>query len=244
MASNLVRLGIPSIAVLIALVFVAGVYASERRASGVARARRNATLAALGMGGFMGFIAALALSGLLARFDLRPPPLMLWMIATLGAALAVGLSPLGKRLATGLPLVALVGFQSFRLPLELVMHRAALEGVMPSIMSYGGYNFDIVSGATALVLGLLLARGSVPRALVALWNVLGSVLLAIIVTVAFLATPLIRAFGEAEVNVWITQFPYAWMAIMVGAALLGHVLLTRRLLAESRHSLQPRTVTP
>jgi len=80
MASNLVRLGIPSIAVLIALVFVAGVYASERRASGVARARRNATLAALGMGGFMGFIAALALSGLLAHFDLRPPPLMLWMI--------------------------------------------------------------------------------------------------------------------------------------------------------------------
>jgi hypothetical protein len=244
MASNLVRLGIPSIAVVLALVFVAGVYVAERRAFDDSRARRHALFALFGIGGFMAFIAALALSGLLGRFDLRPPPLMLWMISTLGAAVAVGLSPLGKRLATGLPLVALVGFQAFRLPLELVMHRAANEGVMPRIMSYGGYNFDIVSGATALVLALFLARGSVPRAVVVAWNLLGSVLLAIIVTVAFLATPLIRAFGDAEVNRWITEFPYAWMAIMVSSALLGHVLLARRLLSESHHAVPERAVTP
>lgn len=244
MASNLVRLGIPGIAVVLALVFVAGVYAAERRAFDDSRARRHALLALLGIGGFMAFIAVLALSGLLGRFDLRPPPLMLWMLSTLGAAVAVGLSPLGKRLATRLPLVALVGFQAFRLPLELVMHRAAAEGVMPRIMSYGGYNFDIVSGATALVVALLLARGSVPRAVVVAWNLLGSVLLAIIVTVAFLATPLIRAFGDAEVNLWITEFPYAWMAIMVSAALLGHVLLARRLLASSQRAVLPHTVTP
>jgi len=242
MASNLVRLGIPTIAVVLALGFVAGVYAAERRAFDDGRARRHALVALLGIGGFMAFIAVLALSGLLGRFDLRPPPLMLWMLSTLGAAVAVGLSPLGKRLATGLPLVALVGFQAFRLPLELVMHRAANEGVMPRIMSYGGYNFDIVSGATALVLALFLARGSVPRAVIVAWNLLGSVLLAIIVTVAFLATPLIRAFGDAEVNRWITEFPYAWMAIMVSSALLGHVLLARRLLAESQRAALPRTV--
>jgi hypothetical protein len=234
MASDLVRLGIPGIALLLALVFVAGVYAAERRVFDASLARRHALLAALGIGGFMACVAALALSGLLGRFDVRPPPLMLWMVGTLGGALAVGLSPLGKRLATGLPLVALVGFQAFRLPLELVMHRAAVEGVMPSIMSYGGYNFDIVSGATALVLALLLARGPVARRLVVAWNVLGSLLLAVIVTIAFLATPLIRAFGETQINAWITQFPYAWMAIMVSAALLGHVLLARRLLSETR----------
>jgi len=234
MASELVRLGIPGIALLLALVFVAGVHAAERRVFDAARARRHALFAALGIGGFMAFVAVLALSGLLGRFDLRPPPLMLWMVGTLGGALAVGLSPLGKRMATGLPLVALVGFQAFRLPLELVMHRAAVEGVMPSIMSFGGYNFDIVSGATALVLALLLARGQVPRGVVVAWNVLGSLLLATIVTIAFLATPLVRAFGEGQINAWITQFPYSWMAIMVSAALLGHVLLARRLLSESR----------
>jgi hypothetical protein len=244
MASNLVRFGIPSIALMLALAFVAGVYAAERRAFDVPRARRHAFVALVGMGGFMAFIAALALSGLLGRFDLRPPPLMLWMLSTVGSALAVGLSPLGKRLATGLPVVLLVGFQAFRLPLELVMHRAAVEGVMPTIMSYGGYNFDIVSGATALVLALFLARGSVPRAVVVAWNLLGSVLLAIIVTVAFLATPLIRAFGDTQLNLWITEFPYSWMAVMVSAALLGHMLLARRLWSESHHAVLERTVTP
>ena len=234
MASPLVRYGIMGIALLLAAVFVAGVSSAARRA-GVSRAarRRQTLLAALGVAGFMGFFAVLALSGLLARFDLRPPPLLLWMLSTLGGALAVGLSPLGKRLANELPFVALVGFQAFRLPLELVMHRAATEHVMPTVMSFGGYNFDIVSGATALVLGLVLARRSVPRAVLVAWNLLGSVLLATIVTIAFLATPLLRAFGDAELNVWITQFPYCWMGVMVGAALLGHVLVARKLLGSA-----------
>lgn len=235
MASALVRWGIPGIALLLAALFVAGVHAAERRTFDGPRARRHTLLAALGVVGFLTFLAVLALTGVLARFDLRPPPLMLWMVSTLGSAVALGLSPLGKRLSE-LPLVALVGFQAFRLPLELVMHRAAVEGVMPSVMSYGGYNFDIVSGATALVLGVALARGAVPKAVIVAWNVLGSVLLAVIVTVAFLATPLVRAFGEAQINAWITQFPYSWMAVMVSGALLGHVVLARRLLAESREN--------
>jgi hypothetical protein len=231
MASNLVQLGIPSIAVALAGTFVCGVARAASNQGVDARgARRQAVLAALGVAGFMGGIALLALSGLLARFDLRPPPLMLWMVSTLGVALGVGLSRMGRRLAEGLPLAALVGFQVFRLPLELVMHRAALEGVMPSVMSYGGYNFDILSGITAGLLGLALFRGSVPRGLVVAWNALGLTLLGVIVTVAFLATPLVRAFGDQQLNSWITQFPYAWMAVMVSSALLGHVLVARKLM--------------
>lgn len=244
MASPLVRFGIMGIALLLAALFVTGVWSAGRRAGLEPAVRgRHTVFAALGIAGFMGFFAALALSGLLGRFDLRPPPLSLWMLSTLGGALAVGLSPLGKRLATELPFAALIGFQAFRLPLELVMHRAATERVMPSIMSFGGYNFDIVSGVTALVLGLVLTRRSVPRFVVVAWNVLGSVLLANIVIIAFLATPLIRAFGDDQLNVWITQFPYCWMGVMVGAALLGHVVLARTLLLErgSSHA-RPATI--
>jgi hypothetical protein len=233
MASPLVRFGIMGIALLLAVTFVAGVASAARRAGLTASVqRRQAVLAALGVAGFLALFAVLALSGLLARFDLRPPPLLFWMLSTLGGALAVGLSPLGKRLATELPFVALVGFQAFRLPLELVMHRAAAEHVMPSIMSYGGYNFDIVSGVSALLLGLVLLRRPVPRFVLVAWNLLGSLLLAVIVSIAFLATPLIRAFGDGQVNVWITEFPYSWMGVMVGAALLGHVLVARKILME------------
>src|SRR5689334_22314063 len=144
MASNLVLFGIPSLAVALAVLFVWGVAHTAQPAQRI----RHAVLAAGGMFGFMALIGALALTGVLARFDLRPPPLMFWALSALGLGLGVGLSPLGRRLATELPFAVLVGVQVFRLPVELVMHRAAEEGVMPSVMSYGGYNFDIVSGIT------------------------------------------------------------------------------------------------
>jgi hypothetical protein len=230
MASNLVRFGIPSIALVLAALFVWAVdYTGAKSGLDGARRRRQTRLAALSVAGYLSALAALALSGVLARFDLKPPPLVLWLLSIFGVALAVGLSPLGRRFASELPWAALVGFQAFRLPLELVMHRAATEHVMPSVMSFSGYNFDIVSGSTALLLALALARGHVPRWLLVAWNLLGAVLLAGIVTIAFLATPLIRAFGDDQLNTWVTRFPYVWMAVMVASALLGHVLVARKL---------------
>jgi hypothetical protein len=245
MASNLVRWGIPSIALLLAASFVWAVdYTALKAGFDTARRRRQTLVAAVSVAGYLGFIATLALTGVLGRFDLVPPPLALWMASIFGAALGVGLSPLGRRFADQLPFVALVGFQAFRLPLELVMHRAATEKVMPSVMSFGGYNFDIVSGSSALLLAVALAYGHVPRSLLVAWNALGAALLAVIVTIAFLATPLVHAFGDDQVNTWVTQFPYAWMAVMVASALLGHVLLARKLsrarVSANAHASAPR----
>ena len=47
-----------------------------------------------------------------------------------------------------------------------------------------------------------------------------------------LASPVIRAFGDEQLNVWVTRFPYCWMAVMVAAALFGHLLVARKLLAQ------------
>jgi hypothetical protein len=230
MESNLVRLGIPAIAIVLSVLFVLAVWFTERGAAPELR-RRRTVVAALAMIAWLAGVAALALSGLLGRFDLRPPPMALWFAATLLLPLAVALSPFGRRLALALPFTALVGFQAFRLPLELLMHQAAADGIMPWVMSYSGYNFDIVTGTTALVLGVVLARVSVPRVVIAAWNALGLVLLAVIGSVAFAASPIFQAFGPENVNVWVTKFPYSWMSTMVGAALFGHVLVLRKLLA-------------
>jgi peptidoglycan/LPS O-acetylase OafA/YrhL len=68
----------------------------------------------------LGSSAALGASGFLLDTQARPPRPMLMFAFVLGA-IALGLSPVGRRLATGLPLAALVGFQAFRLPLEPVV---------------------------------------------------------------------------------------------------------------------------
>jgi hypothetical protein len=233
MESSVVRFGIPLIALALSAAVVAGVWFAERGAPPDVR-RRHTVLSLAVVVGWLALVAALALSGALARFDVTPPPMFAWFAVTLVMPLAVAVSPFGRRLALGLPLGALVGFQAFRLPLELVMHRAANDGLMPSVMSYSGYNFDIVTGITALVLGVAFVFTEVPRGLVVAWNVLGSALLFTIVGIAVAATPLVRAFGPDQVNVWVTRFPYSWMSVMVGCALFGHVLVARKLLATRR----------
>jgi hypothetical protein len=121
------------------------------------------------------------------------------------------------------------------LPLELVMHQAAADGLMPSVMSFDGYNFDILSGVSAALVAPLIFAGKAPRWLVVAWNGLGSALLFAIGTIAMLASPVFRVFGEDQVNVWVTRFPYCWMAVMVAAALFGHILVARKLTAERTH---------
>jgi hypothetical protein len=156
------------------------------------------------------------------------------MFAGVLMVVALGLSPLGRRLALGLPLPALVLFHGFRFPLELVMHQAAREGIMPSVMSYSGYNFDIVTGISALLLGGALLFRRVPLLFVAAWNLIGVLLLITIAAIAIAALPLFRVFGDDQLNVWITHFPYVWLPVMVAAAQLGHILISRRMIHEMR----------
>lgn len=234
-ASMLVTLGIGGLAALVASGFVMAYALAVARTGGdPSAARRRARSLTLA---WMVLFAVLAEKGVLADFERRPPPIALAMLSFLASGLALGLSRVGETFARGLPIAWLVGAQAFRLPLELVMHQAALEGVMPREMSFAGYNFDIVTGVTAIPVAWLAARGRASRGLLYAWNVLGSVLLAIIVTVAVLASPMFRVFGDepAHVNSWIAHFPFIWLGtVLVASAVFGHVVIFRALHASAR----------
>lgn len=233
-ASPLLVVSFAAMALLLAAAFVLGVYRSAIR-SGVVHdsARRHAAVAALGTGLWLALTGVAAARGWLT-FDARPPTAMLLPSVMAALALAVGLSRVGERLAAGLPLWVLVGVQGFRFPLELMMHRAYTEGLMPEQMSYSGLNFDIVTGVTAILVAGALLLGRAPTGLVAAWNWLGFLLLLNIMTIAVLSTPTpLRVFMNEPANVWVTHFPFVWLiAVMVATALLGHVLVFRRLKSE------------
>jgi hypothetical protein len=234
-----VEIGMSVLPLAVAALFVAAAWASApngARRSVVARA-------ALGMVALLGVGATLALSGLLADASRRPPAFAVLMVLCTVATVVTARSSLGAAIAR-LPLWALVGAQAFRLPLELVMHRAAGASVMPPEMTFGGLNYDIVTGASALALAVASYRGNASRTLVAMWNVMGSALLAIIVAVAFAATPFVRAFGPEHVNTWVLYFPYVWLpTVLVQAALFGHLVVFRRLSADAT-ALQRGTSAP
>lgn len=214
---------------VVALFVTGEAYAARRLGRSVTSA------VVLALGGcmiWMGVTGGLAASGVLARFDVRPPPFAFVFAGTIIMGIALGVSRVGGRLAEVLPLHVLVLAQGFRLPLELVMHAAALEGTMPDVMSYSGYNFDIVTGASALIVGALLKRGA-PRTLALAWNALGVVLLGVVITVAFLSSPLVHAFGEDQLNTWVAYLPFVWLpTVLVVCAIAGHIVVWRRLAIE------------
>ena len=196
-------------------------------------------LAALGTALWMGFTGTLAASGRLT-FGPMPPPVGILFVAIIVLGLVLGLSRVGERLALGLPLAVLVGVQGFRFPLELLMHRAYTEGVMPEQMSYSGWNFDIVTGITAIVVAGMLLAGRMPLWGVRLWNWLGFLLLINIVTIACVSAPTpFRMFLNEPANVWITRAPFVWLpSVLVLTAFLGHIVVFRRLRAEATRGVR------
>lgn len=228
---------------VVAGAFVAGVWWAWRAAAATrARAGRAALMAGTATAAWLALTVGAAAAGALS-FTTTPPTMLVLVVVILALAIGLGASRVGARLALGLPLAALVGFHAFRLPLELILHRAYEIELMPVQMSYAGLNFDIVTGVTAVVVAALLAVRRMPLFLVGLWNALGFVLLANIVIIALLSAPLpFRVFWNEPANVWVTRAPWVWLpAVMVLAALLGHIVVLRRLRAERRAlSARPR----
>jgi MFS family permease len=243
-SSPVALVGIPLIAVILAVFFV---WLVDRAAPTVAPAKRRRRIGLIAAGTllWLAALALLALSGLLARFELRPPPLAILIAGCIAAGFGLGFSRVGGWLAQGLPLWLLVGWQAFRLPLELVMHQAAEDGLMPSALSFSGYNFDILTGSSALLLSLLLARYNLPRALVLAWNLLGIAALVMIAVIAVLTAPFIHALGNDQINSWVAYFPYVWLpGVMVVLAIAGHIAVSRRLLSEAREKPAPHGPLP
>jgi hypothetical protein len=184
-----------------------------------------------GAGGWILSTGVLAATGRLS-FESMPPTMFLVVAAGLALALGLGFSRIGLDLAAYLPLWLLVGFQGFRVIVELLLHRAYLEGLAPVQMTFVGLNFDIVSGTSGGLLGLwLLYRKTAPTWLIAVWNTLGLLLLATIMIIAILSTPTpIQVFREPPANVWVVDWPWVWLpTVFVPLALLFHILVYRRI---------------
>ena len=176
--------------------------------------------------------AIAARAGLLDRYESVPPPVFPMVAAYALGTIALAFSPLGSRLIASLGVAGIVGLQGFRIPVEWVLHRLYLDGVIPVQMTYSGLNFDIVSGVTGAALGLWMAAGGrVSRAVLLVWNVGGLALLVNIVTIAILSTPVpFRYFLNEPVNRLPGVFPFVWLPMfLVMVALLGHLLVFRML---------------
>lgn len=194
--------------------------------------RRPRGVRAVGlMGGWLLWNALVALQ--LEAF--LPVSLFVNLAFIIACTLALVASPAGATLAR-VPLAALVGFPIFRLPLEMVLHEWAAQGVIPVSMSWNGQNLDVVAGVLGpLGAGLMLLLPAHRRWIAGLTNTICLGFLFNVVRVAVLSAPLpIRIFGDPPL-VLPLHVPTTWIvSICVAGALAGHLITYRALYSTKR----------
>jgi CubicO group peptidase (beta-lactamase class C family) len=162
-------------------------------------------------------MAAFVAMGQLITVDNVQVAVVLAMLLAVMIAVGVGVSRVGVRLATGLPLTVLVAAQSFRLALELIMHRTYAFGVLPGALAFDGYTPEVAIGVLSLVVALLVAAGRAGERTIRAWNWLGLVLLLSLVAISWL-------------NPWAGLSLFILIpTVMLPFAVLGHVAVFRRL---------------
>ena len=177
---------------------------------------------------WLGAQGVLVASGRMSSLPLNGLPFFFGPILIIWTALA--LSPLGGKIAAQVPLAALVAFQVFRLPLELVLHSWAAQRTIPGTMTWTGQNWDILSGILALACAPLAARY---RGAAWFANGVGFVLLLNVMRVAIMSSPVPFGWNTQPPLVLAFHLPYALIGpVCVGGALFGHLVLTRALLTK------------
>lgn len=167
-----------------------------------------------------------------------PVPAQVFMVLFLVVAVWFGGGPVGGRIAVAVPLWVIVGFQGFRLPLELVLHEWVAMGVAPPQMTWGfqpasasqatwvARNWDIVAGIVAILSAPIVRRW---KRFAWAPTLIGSVLLLNVIWIVGQSLPgPLYAFTEPITLPF--RFPHVWIAsVCVTGAVAGHIIAFRAL---------------
>jgi hypothetical protein len=174
---------------------------------------------------YLAAFAAIVKSGIIAEHFLPVVPLM--GVTTLTLVVLFVKSEYGLRISTIFPLSVLIGFQLFRLPLELILHHWAEIGTVPQTMTWTGQNWDIIGGVVSLV-----AIPFVNKSKAFAWTaqMIGFVLLLNVARVVLMSSPVPFGWHLENPILLVEYLPYALiLPLFVAAALAGHLITFRAL---------------
>ena len=194
---------------------------------------RVASLAVLVV--WLAYAGALGFTGIAARTNQVPPGIALLATPIVMVLLVLTLSGPGAMLSRRIPLRLLLGYQVFRVGVELSLHHLWVIGLAPRIMTLEGGNIEILVAATAPAAAWLASRRPAGLWIAWIWNLIGLLSLANIVARAVLSAPGPLQMIHAEVpDVALLTFPFTFIpGFMVPLALSLHVLAFSALGANS-----------
>ncbi|MBA3681680.1 MAG: hypothetical protein H0W73_11035 [Bacteroidetes bacterium] len=176
-------------------------------------------------------VGILSLTGFFQRTDVLPPRLLLVVIPSVFYIIHF----YKKLKVESLKVNYLLAIHILRLPIELVLYFLFLQKKIPVIMTFHGWNFDIIIGNTAIILWvyIIISKKALNKTFFKLWNIAGIIFLSVIVFIAILSTPSpIQKFAFDQPNIAILQFPFAFLpAVVVPIVLISHLLCLKALKA-------------
>ncbi len=189
------------------------------------------------------YVGGLSWFGVVRDPTLRPPgvsyivgPAFLFVLLVVVRSRAAG------RIARTIPLSLLIGFQIYRIGVELFLHQLWREGLVPRMLTFEGANVDVWIGVSAPLAAWLSARGRNGERLALVWNVLGLAALANVVVRSALTAPGSLHLLDAEVaKRAIGTFPYTFIAgFFAPLAVALHVLALRAIAARLANPAYPK----
>ena len=171
-----------------------------------------------------------------------PPRVALFFMPTVIVLLALLGTTRGRAWMGGCGLMALTLVHPLRILVEIVLHRAFLDGQLPQTMTFTGTNFDILSGLSAPIVLLYLMRSKQPsRMLLIAWNLVCLCLLLNVVVVAALSVPsVMQQLNIDHPNLLVLHAPYVLLpALIVPVVLWSHVAALTSLLSRTSEPVRP-----
>jgi hypothetical protein len=197
-------------------------------------------LAVLGL--WLVYAGAFSWLGLLSDPGLRPPGAVR-LVGPVFAALMliIWVLPAGRRLAATLPVALLIGFQVFRVGVELTITELHHQGLVPKLLTLPGGNVELLVALSAPIFAWIATRGSSGRRIALGWNVLGLLSLLNVAARAVLSTPGPLNLIHTEVpTLAFSSFPFGLIpGFMAPLALAIHMLTFRALRLAGRTSASP-----
>lgn len=131
------------------------------------------------------------------------------------------------KILNAIPVYLPIAYQSFRVIIELYFHQLYKQGILPQQVTYSGYNFDIVFGASAIFMALYAYRKTPSKRVLLIWNLLGItvVLNAAFTFITSFYFPQIWGSNEPELAEIFLRFPYQLLpSFFMPSAVFFHVL--------------------